>query len=629
MADMLNVAVSGLRAFQRALQTTSHNIANASTPGYSRQRVDLVTQQPQPYGGYSIGNGVLVDTISRYSSDILTSQMQRASSTLSRLDAYADKTGALNSLFADSSTGLSASLQRFVNALQGVANTPSSTAARQVLLSEAEGFVQRLQTYDRRLDDIETEISQQLAGEAAAINSIAGNIARLNQDIVSGQARGGQASSDLLDARDKQINDLAARLDVNVLQQDDGSVNVFVGNGQPLVLGGTSAEIVAKPDAFIPGRMNLAVRTPGVTVELGSALSGGSVGGLLDFRREMLDPVRNQLGQMAFALAEVTNGQHREGIDLSGNMGGDLFAIGGAQVLTANTNTGSAVVAASRTSAGASTDHDYVLRFDGSAWTMQRADNGEPVSYSGTGTPASPIVAGGVSIVLSGAPAAGDRFLVRPTAGAIDGMDVLVIDPARVAAAAPIRSAAALANTGSAAISPGEVLDAGNAQLRSTVNLQFIDATHYSVNGVGSNSYTPGANIDINGWRVQISGSPQAGDAFTVSNNTAGAGDNRNALEMASALTRGVLQGGTQSLDTAVTRFVGSIGVAANQANTSRDAQQIIHEDSKAAVDGVAGVNLDEEAANMLRYQQAYQATAQMIRVTQSLFDTLMQVTSR
>ncbi|MEO6078237.1 MAG: flagellar hook-associated protein FlgK [Steroidobacteraceae bacterium] len=629
MADMLNVAVSGLRAFQRALETTSHNIANSSTQGYSRQRVEMATQEPQLFGSSPVGSGVLVKNISRYSNDLLTSQLQRASSSYSRLSAYADKAGALNSLFANSSTGLAASLTRFSNALQGVANTPTSIAARQVLLSEAEGLTTRLQTYEQRLGDLESEVNQQLGLEASSITGIAANIAKLNQDIVSAQSQAGQAPSDLLDARDRQLADLASRLDTTVMRLDDGGINVFVGNGQPLVLGGTSATITAKADAFVPSRLTLAFQTTGGSVDIGNSLGGGSIGGLLDFRRELLDPARNQIGQIAVALTEVTNGQHREGMDLAGNMGGDLFAVGAVEALPALSNSGSVTVAATRTGAAALDPYDYVLRYNGSGWNMQRADTGAAVSFTGTGTGIDPIVAGGVSIVLSGTPASGDRFLVRPTAGAIRGMDVLISDPSSVAAAAPIRSAAAVTNTGTAAISAGEVLDAANAQPRSTVTLQFIDATHYSVNGVGSNLYTPGSDIDINGWRVQISGTPVTGDSFSVADNVGGKGDNRNALALASALSRGVLSGGTQSLNAAVTRFIGSVGVATSQANSSLDAQKVIYDDSLSAVDGVSGVNLDEEAANMLRFQQAYQAAAQMIRVTQTLFDSVLEATRR
>ncbi|HEV7633184.1 MAG TPA: flagellar basal body rod C-terminal domain-containing protein, partial [Steroidobacteraceae bacterium] len=282
-----------------------------------------------------------------------------------------------------------------------------------------------------------------------------------------------------------------------------------------------------------------------------------------------------------------------------------------------------------RVDAGAMTTQDYVLQYSGSAWTLRRTDTGAAVTMTGTGTALDPFRADGLAIVVGGTAAAGDRYLVKPTAGAVAGMNVLITDPARVAAASPIRSAAATPNLGNATISAGEVLDAANPALRNTVTLQFIDATHYSVNGAGSFTYTSGANIDINGWRVQLNGTPAAGDSFTVANNAGGVGDNRNALALASVLGQGVLAGGTQSLNGAVTSFVGAIGVAANQSASSRDAQQIIYDDSIAAVDSVSGVNLDEEAANLLRFQQAYQAAAQLIRVTQTLFETLLDATRR
>lgn len=629
MPDMLNVAVSGLRAFQRALETTSHNIANVSTPGYSRQRVDLATSQPELFGSGAIGTGVVVQGVSRYSDDLLAGQMRRASSSFSRLDTYAQKAGTLNNLFADGSTGLSASLQRFTNALQGVANTPTSTAARQVLLSEANGLVTRMQTYDTRLGEVDAEINEQLRGEASSINSIASNIARLNQEIVRAQSSAGSPPSDLLDARDGQLAELAKRLDTSVIRQDDGAINVFIGNGQALVLGGNSANVVAQADAFQPGRVTLAFKSANGVVDISGSLSGGTVGGLLDFRREMLDPVRNQLGQMAVALSELANGQHLEGVDLAGNLGTDMFKVGGVETLLSSANTGTAALAVTRTGAAALTAGDYVMRYDGTAWAMTRADTGAPVTLSGSGTAGDPFVGDGLSLVVSGTPVAGDRILIRPTAKAISGMSVLISDPAKIAAAAPIRSAAAISNTGSATISAGEVLDPANPQLRTSVTLQFIDATHYSVNGAGSFAFSPGANIDINGWRVQINGAPAAGDSFTVSNNAGGVGDNRNALEMTTALSRGVLSGGTESLNAAVARFVGSVGVSTAQVNSSRDAQQVVYDDSVASIESLSGVNLDEEAANMMRYQQAYQAAAQMIRVTQSIFDTLLDATRR
>jgi flagellar hook-associated protein 1 len=628
VADIMSTGVSGLRAFQRALDVTSHNIANVSTPGYSRQRVDLQTREAERFGSGFIGTGVDVSTISRSYDELLATQMRGATSASSRLDLYASKAQVLNDLFSDSSTGISASLQRFTNAVQGVSNEPTSTAARQVLLSEAQGLTQRLKTYDSRLNDVSAEINSRLTNEATTISTIANSIASLNGQIVSAQTSG-NAPNDLLDARDQQLTALSGHLNVQVVKQDDGAWNVFVGNGQALVLANQAAKIVTRGDTLDPSRLTIAYQAGSTTSDMSSTLSGGTLGGLLDFRRELLDPVRNQLGQIAVAVATTVNSQQREGMDLYGSLGTDLFAVGPVGVQPGSANAGTGTVAVTRTSIGALTANDYILEYSGSAWTARRADTGAPVALAGAGTVANPFVADGLSIVVGGTPSAGDKFKITPTAGAIHGMSVLVTDPARIAAAAPIRTGAALANAGSGTISTGEVLDPTNAALRSGVSLTFIDSTHYSVNGAGSFVYAPGANIDVNGWRVAISGAPAAGDTFTVADNTGGVGDNRNMLAMMQTLSSGILSGGSESIDGAVSRFVSGIGVATNQAQVGADAQKVILQDAKSSTDAVSGVNLDEEAANMLRYQQAYQAAAQVIRITQDMFDTLLRATSR
>ena len=632
MADMLNVALSGLRAFQTALDTTSHNISNASTPGYSRQRVDLATAPAQGVAGLTVGSGVQVTGISRYSDELLSAQMRSASSSYSRLDTYADQAGAINNLFGDSDTGLSASLQDFTNALQGVANTPSSVSTRQALLSQADGLVTRLQTYQSQLDNIDSDINSQLGADASSINSIAQNIAQLNQQIAHATGNGASAPNDLLDARDQQLANLASYVDTSVVKQDDGSVNVFIGTGQPLVLGFQASQVVTQPDNYVPGRVGLAFKSSTGTMDITGSLSGGSVGGLLDFRRELLDPERNELGRMAVALTQVTNDQHHAGQDLYGDMGGDFFAVGGVQVLAGRTNTGSATLAATRTDTTQLTADDYILRYDGSSWQVQRAGSGQSVAYTvGSG---GALQFDGLSVTVGGSAHAGDSFKVQPTSGAIDGLQTLITDPSRIAAAAPVRTAATSGNSGTATISDGEVLDAGNAALRSPVTIQFTDpgdwqALDASNTVIASGTYTAGGNIDVNGWRVQVSGQPAAGDTFTVSSNVGGSGDNRNALKLSAVLNQGVLTNGSESLNAAASRMVSTIGVATNGADTSRDAQKVIFDDSTSAIDSLSGVNLDEEAANMLRYQQAYQAAAQMIGVAQTLFETILSTVSR
>ena len=251
------------------------------------------------------------------------------------------------------------------------------------------------------------------------------------------------------------------------------------------------------------------------------------------------------------------------------------------------------------------------------------------MTLSGTGTALDPFTADGLSLVVGGTPAAGDSFKLQPTATAVAGMSVLITDASKVAAAAPIRTGVVTGNSGSAKISAGEVIDVTVPQLRDPVTLTFTDATHYSINGVGSNLLGAGSNIYYNGWKVSFTGTPVAGDAFTVSANTGGVGDNRNALAISAALNTGLLSGGTESLPGSVTRVVGAVGVATSQAQNGRDAQKLILDQTTSDKDSISGVNLDEEASNMMRYQQAYQASAQVIKMTQTLFETLLAATGR
>jgi flagellar hook-associated protein 1 FlgK len=630
MADLFSSGLSGLRAFQRALDTTSHNISNVSTPGYSRQRVDIGTRPAQAYGNGWVGQGANVQTIQRLYDDFLGAQARTSSSSLEQLDLYASNAERLNNMLGDSANGLTATLQNFTNALQGVANAPTSIPARQVLLSEANTLRSRLQFFDTRLNDIGNELNSRLQGEVAEINSLAQGIARLNNEIESGFARtGGQPPNDLLDQRDRLLDEMAQKVAVNAVKQDGGIVNVFIGSGQPLVIGANASELTTVQDDFDAARLGVALRTPGADVDITRSLAGGAIGGLLDFQREQLDPAHNSLGRIALGLADVVNEQHAAGIDLSGALGGDFFDVGPVEVMESALNGGTGSVAVTRADVGGLTERNYILEMTGGGWALRDSLTGAAVPMTGTGTGADPFVAEGLEFVVGGTANTGDRFLVRPTRAAVPGMEVLITDPARVAAAAPVRTAVVSGNSGSGTISAGSVVDAANPQLRSAVTIQFLTANTYSINGAGSFAYTAGSDIDLNGWRVQISGAPAVGDRFTISDNSSGTGDNRNALLLADALGKPVLNNGTTSLSSAVGEFVGGIGVATRQAQVSRDAQNVVHEESIAAKDAVSGVNLDEEAANLLKYQQAYQAAAQLIRVADTLFQTLLAATER
>jgi flagellar hook-associated protein 1 FlgK len=630
MADLLSTGLSGLRAFQRALETTSHNISNATTPGYSRQRVEIGTRPAQMYGNGWIGQGAAVQTTRRMYDDYIAMQTRNTAGTLQRLDVFASNTERLNNMFGDANNGLTATLQKFVNAFHNVANSPSSIPARQTLLSEADTLQTRLRYFESRLADMDAEVNFRLQSDVTDINALAQSLAKLNQDISSAYARGkGQPPNDLLDQRDRILDELSGKVSITTVEEPNGALNVFIGNGQTLVLGAVANELTTIQDDFDSTRLGIGLRTSGGVVDITRNMSGGSIGGMLDFRREQLDPARNELGRVSVALAQIVNEQHQSGMDLTGAMGQPLFAVGEVEALASRLNVGTGSLTVTRGDASALTKRDYILELTTGGWQMRYADTGMPVTMTGDGTSANPFVVDGMQIEVNPGAQVGDEFLLRPTRNAIVEMQVLIDDPSQIAAASPIRTSAGAGNLGTAAISAGSVADRSDGALLTPVTIEFTDNSTFTIDGDGPFTYVPGQPITYNGWTVEITGAPEAGDTFTVGPNTNGSGDNRNALLLADALQRPILNNGTTSLSAGVGAMVSSIGVATRQAQANRDAQATVYQESLAAQDAVAGVSLDEEAANLLKYQQAYQAAAQLIRIADTLFQTLLSAAGR
>jgi len=395
------------------------------------------------------------------------------------------------------------------------------------------------------------------------------------------------------------------------------SINVFVGNGQTLVSGGTSQALKTAPNAYDPTRVEVVASTG---ANLSGQLGGGSLGGLLDYRSSVLEPTRNKLGQTAIAFASAINAQHRQGMDLDGQLGGDLFSLPAPQGLPASGNAGSASAAVSIADVSKLTANDYTLRFDGSAWSL-RTSGGSAVAMSGTGTAADPFTFDGLSVTLAGAAAAGDSFSIRPTANAAGGLQLAISNTNQLAMATPVKIVAASGNTASGKVTVNDVTD---ANLLATTQIAFTSATTYTVNGAGSYTYTPGAPIQMNGWSLALDGAPATGDSFTVKANSDGAGDNSNALALGKTADLGVLAGGTVSAGASYASMVADNGTIGAQAQVNFDAQTSLYQQASQSQSSVAGVNLEEEASNLIRYQQSYQAAAQVISTANTIFDTLI-----
>jgi len=439
---LLNTAVSGLQAFQRSISVAGHNISNANTEGFSRQRVELATRPPGFTGQGFIGNGVQVEGVNRLFDQFVTDRLRDTTSSSSQYETFFRFSERVSNLLGDTDAGLSAGLESFFNAVQDVSDDPSSIAARQVMLAESASLVDRFQNLDSQLDSMRDEINGNLGSVVNEINSLSSAIADTNKNILEATSQGsGEIPNDLLDKRDHLINRLSELVSVRTVEQDDGALNVFVGSGQSLVIGFRASPLQTVRNDFDSRRVELAIGSGPATAVITDNLTGGQLGAILDFRDQVISPAQNSLGRIATTLAVEFNQQHSLGMDLNNAMGGDYFTVGSPLVAASTANSGGATVSATIDTANidALTGEDYTLGFDGAAWTLNRGSDGLPVTMSGTGAPADPFVADGLNIVVSAGALAGDRFRIQPTRAGSASTGLLVSNAREIAAASPLR----------------------------------------------------------------------------------------------------------------------------------------------------------------------------------------------
>lgn len=911
MADLFTSALSGLNAAQLGMATTEHNIANASTPGFTRQQIVTGSRAGQQTGAGFVGQGVDVTSVKRIYDQFLTTQVLQEQNQASYLTTYHSAMKQVDNLIADPTAGASPAIQSFFDALNGVANNPESVPARQTLLASAQFAVNRFQAIDQRLTDVANSNTAQISGSVTTINTYAQQIATLNGNIKHSIAAGaGQQPNDLLDQRDQLINKLNQEIRTTVLQQPDGTMGVFVGSGQALVIDEQAMKLQVVQSTNDPGKVDIAYLSNGTTIPMQqSSLQGGNLGAYLAFRDQSLEPTRNALGRVALGLAASMNQQNQLGQDLNGAAGGRLFNAAAPRVDRGVSNTGSATLTATIADVSALTTSDYLLRFDGTNYSMMRLSDNVVTNFGAT--PPNNVSVDGVTITLSTGARTNDSFLIRPTANGARDIVLATTDPAKVAAALPLRAIASIKATAAAstttvasgaisgtvvsgvtttnavgtftvdgntlftntilagatgtlitganldaawpafaAANPGYTLAGtfaagtaqitktdgtalvlaattsggaggaitafsaagtgfmgttnaatiagmtvttpGNANLTAPVTITFTSPTTYTVTGavpavagvqtytapnisyngwtmqlanapaagnvfnvaansgaakvstgamdlnpvsinftsttaynvvemrgvppsavtigtgtyaapgggnisyngwtvqvagapvagdvfniskgsnagsmfaapastnigaatiaggalsvqpftilfnnpptsytvsgavpavVGALPYVAGQDISYNGWTVQVTGVPVAGDVFSFAPNTNALGDNRNALLLASVQTQNLLANGTASLQGGYGQLVGQVGATTNELAVTSLAQNSMVTQTVASQQSVSGVNLDEEAANLMRYQKAYQAAAKAMQIANTMFDAVL-----
>ncbi len=624
--SVLSTGTSALLAFQRALATTSHNVANINTPGYSRQKVDFTTANPQNLGYGDVGNGTRISDIRRVADQLAISRLLDGSGELARLKQLSALADRVDSLFSDTATNVSGVWSNFFDTVSGLSSNASGTADRQNMLDSAGNLVQRFKQLNENLNSLNEEVNNGLIAGASEVNRLAAEIAQINGAIGS---NANNAAPDLLDRRDQLIANLIGYTGGTAVMQDGGFMNVYTAGGQALVVGTSATKVTTVTDPYQPERLQLAFETQGQKITLDPKNLGGQIGGLLEFRQTVLTPTQAELGRLAVGLASSFNETHHNGVDLYGQMGADFFSFGSPRITGNTGNTGSANFSTAYGDLSKLDGQNVMLQFNGTTWQATRADTGAAIPMTGTGTAADPLVINGVELVMSGTPANNDRFLLQPTAGVAGSLSVAITDTSRIAAAAPVKAAAGLSNTGTGKVSGVAVTDYANANLRNPAAIVFTSATEYTIDGTGPFTYTAGGTISANGWSFVLDGAPKTGDSFNITPTPAGSSDNSNALLLAKVEDAKAFNDGTVTLNGALGGLTTLVGSAARAADYSLQAQQVITDQAQAARDSISGVNLDEEAADMLRLQQAYQAASQLISTADTMFQTILGAVSR
>ncbi|MFN4292156.1 MAG: flagellar hook-associated protein FlgK [Permianibacter sp.] len=658
--DILNVGVSGLLGSQIGISTTSHNIANVNTVGYNRQRNEYVSSLPQFLGGQYFGSGVELSNISRIFNQVLTNEVRANSNSASSYEAYLEQARQLDSLLADADTGLNQQLQAFFAALQGVSDNPSSIPARQVLLSQASTLAGRFQTLDNTLSKQRDSTNASVSAIAVEISSIGQSIANLNIAITAAVSAGNGVAgqpNDLLDQRDVLVDKLAALTNITTVDQADGSISVFLGNGQALVVGAVYNQVVAQPGVNDPRNTDLFLQSAngGALIDITSQISGGKLGGLLRFRTELLEPAINTLGKVAIGLASTVNDQHALGMDLNNELGGLFFtdfndaAIAARRVIPQTGYTGPGSFSVQITDVSSLTNSNYRLTLNAGTYTVTRiSDNTVISSFAAPAAPATVAIGDGITLTINANAVNGDGFVLAPTRGAAGEMERVIDDVKAVAAALPVNTRTATSNTGSGIVKSVQVTDTTTAAfatpfaLSPPLQIVFTSATTYNVVDaltsailVAGATFTPnqdndllasaGPPVDGYGYEITMAGAPRAGDSFDIYYNAGGVGDNRNSQLLAALQNLPTMDGGRSNYSQAYGALIADVGTRTAEADANYASSAALVEQSKARRDASSGVNLDEEAANLIRFQQAYEASAQVISVARSLFDTLFQ----
>ncbi|MFJ7813125.1 flagellar hook-associated protein FlgK [Pseudomonas asiatica] len=674
MASLINIGMSGLGAAQSGMYTLGNNIANADVESYSRQQNVQKTKGGQQVGQVFIGSGTTLADVRRVYNAFLENQLRSTTSLSSDATSYLNQITPLDTALSSSDTGITAALKSFFSAMQDAAAKPTEDASRQLLLTSAQSLAKRFNTLSAQLNQQNSDINANMASIADKVNALTKSIADLNGQISKMTAVNGQPN-DLLDQRDGAVRELSALIGADVVEQKNGNYDIYLKNGQALVLGNTTQTIGVQPSATDPTRMSLILNRGSTKMDITSTTTGGELGGLIRYRKDTLDPALNELGRVALVVADAINSQLAQGIDKNGDFGATLFgdinsaaAISQRSVAKTGNSAGSGNLDVTIKDTGKLSTSDYQVTFtSATGYSVRKLPEGTDMgSFDLTDTPP-PVIDGFTLSLNGGGLSAGDSFKITPTRNAAAGIDTVLTDPKRLALASPLTATSGSGNKGTGVItqptltSEMDIYDAAQrSQLQAglkystPVKLVFGDDTSspqaykmYDAKGteIGSGTIVPGQEnklqlsvpmVDGSGnslggnftFEMSVSGAPKNGDSYTVALTGAGSADNRNALSVIDLQTKSTVEVGANgkgiSFTDAYAKLVSNVGGKAGQAQMDSDATTALHASAVESRNGLSGVSIDEETGNLVKFQQYYTASSQIIKAAQETFATLI-----
>ncbi|WP_409313792.1 flagellar hook-associated protein FlgK [Pseudomonas putida] len=673
MASLINIGMSGLGAAQSGMYTLGNNIANADVESYSRQQNVQKTKGGQQVGQVFIGSGTTLADVRRVYNAFIENQLRTTTSLSSEASSYLDQITPLDTSLSSSDTGITAALKTFFTAMQDAAAKPAEDSSRQLLLSSAQSLAKRFNTLSSQLNQQLSNVNSNMAGIADQVNNLTKTIAELNTQITRVSATAGQPN-DLLDQRDGAVRELNKLIGTDVVERE-GNYDVYLKNGQALVLGKTTQTLGVEPSAADPTRSSLILNRGSTKMDITSSATGGELGGLIRYRTDTLDPALNELGRVALAVADAINSQLAQGVDKNGNFGATLFgdinsakAISERSIAKSTNSAGSGNLDVTIKDPGKLSTSDYQVTFtSATGYSVRKLPEGTEMGRYDLSDDPAPVIDGFTLSLNGGGLAAGDSFKITPTRNAAADIETVLTDPKGLALSSPLTATSGSGNKGTGVISQPTLtskLDIYDAAQRSQlqtgltystpVKLVFGDNTTspqaykmYDAKGteIGSGTIVPGQEnklqlsvpmVDGNGnslggnftFEMSVSGAPQNGDSYTVGLTGAGSSDNRNAQAIIDLQTKSTIEVGANgkgiSFTDAYAKLVSNVGGKAGQAQMDSDATNALHTSALDSRNGLSGVSVDEEVGNLVKFQQYYTASSQIIKAAQETFATLI-----